>query len=163
MNLSPARSRFARLPAASRDGHCCLCPRPSEHRIARREYCAAHASAILDAIRERVIVAESLSGVGVQSGRLRPDHGPGCAELTCSSCGAGWVGRLLAPCPWCELAGERLIAHQARMLLHPTLPDRGDSRRRAALEAWAERLVRGVSAELITRAEAIGAWRREAA
>lgn len=100
------------------------------------------------------------SGAGRQRGPLRPDWGEDWAELACDRCGASWVGPIGEACDWCAVALERMRVWQAEKLLQPELPDRDDARRRHSLEAWAERLARGVEAELITAAEARAAFDR---
>jgi replicative DNA helicase len=56
-----------------------------------------------------------LDGVGRQAGPLRPDYGPGYADLICDQCGAGWVGKIDDPCTWCEDAKVRLLEEQRRL------------------------------------------------
>jgi hypothetical protein len=56
-----------------------------------------------------------LDGVGRQAGPLRPDYGPGYADLICDQCGAGWVGKIDDPCTWCEDAKARLLEEQRRL------------------------------------------------
>lgn len=141
----------------------CFCGQPATRTLGSVAYCDGCYETIVAPIRERVITAEALDGVGVRApaGRDRPDHGPGFVELACHQCGAGWVGYIGDPCTWCQDALEHMQQWQAEILLRPELPDPGDARYEAAVQAWGERLERGVSVGLVTTQQALAALQRQ--
>jgi hypothetical protein len=71
------------------------------------------------------------------------------------------VGPIGEPCSWCTDALDNMRQWQAEILLRPELPDADDDRYEAAVQAWAERLGRGVRAELITESQMVAAISRE--
>lgn len=136
---------------------CSACGEPGYRNVAARGYCRRHFAALLATFDPAVF---EMRGFGVQAGPPRPDHGAGFMELECVVCGAGWVGELLDPCPWCMASLERMARWQAERLLDPDLPDPDDRRFDGARRAWAERLARGVEVGLITERQARRAWAR---
>lgn len=103
----------------------------------------------------------ALNGNGRQSGALRPDFGPGWAELTCPDCGAGWVGPIGEPCGYCQRVVELMREHQAELVARPPDVDSDDQRYAAAIAAWGQRLHRAVAAGLLTRGRARAIYERE--
>jgi hypothetical protein len=101
-----------------------------------------------------------LDGIGMQAGPLRPDWGPGWADLQCDRCDATWTGPLGEDCAWCANALERMVTWQAELTLIAPDIDPADERYDGAMEAWAERLAVAVDAEIITEAQADQAWQR---
>jgi len=91
---------------------------------------------------------------GEQYGPLRPDYGPGWADLRCVTCGATWTGHIGEDCGWCDRRLELTRQYQAELLRDFELPDIDDIRRPAALEAWAQRLTVAVEAGTITADQA---------
>jgi hypothetical protein len=73
----------------------CFCGQPATRTLAAIPYCDGCAETILAPLRERH------PSNGQQVGPLRPDYGPGWAELGCTTCGATWVGHIGEPCPAC--------------------------------------------------------------
>jgi hypothetical protein len=73
----------------------CFCGQPATRTLAAVPYCDPCAEVVLAPIRERH------PSNGQQVGPLRPDYGPGWAELGCTTCGATWVGYIGEPCSWC--------------------------------------------------------------
>jgi hypothetical protein len=138
----------------------CFCGQPATRTLAAVAYCDACAEVVLAPIRRRVAEHHGI-GFGEQHGTLRPDWGPRYAELECCLCEAGWVGPIGEPCSWCTDALDNMRQWQAEILLRPELPDADDDRYEAAVQAWAERLGRGVRAELITESQMVAAISRE--
>ena len=97
---------------------------------------------------------------GTQSGPLRPDWGDQWAELTCTTCGAGWVGPIGEQCAWCDLALERQRQWQAELVLRPPEVDQDDEHYQARMTAWRGRLRRAVEAGLIDERQAHHAFLR---
>lgn len=90
----------------------CHCGQPATRLLGARPYCDECAQEILAPIR-----AKHPSN-GQQTGPLRPDYGPGWAELTCTTCGYQWVGTIGEPCGRCV---ERLEdGRKATLALVPT-------------------------------------------
>lgn len=102
-----------------------------------------------------------MTGVGRQRGALRPNWGASWADLACDRCGATWTGPIDEACAYCAIAEARLVGYQAEILLHPELPDIDDVRRACAVEAWGERLARGVHAGIVKPTQAAHAYERE--
>lgn len=162
-------------------GPCVGCDGPPTRTLGRYPYCQDCADEVLDDIRARALARTGV-GIGVSTGRHRPEYGRRIFDLTCSACSATWSGEPSMPCPWCERALERQVADQRQMLLDPAWlhGDDGDPRydglsdvdklvwdrtrnqvRGAdSLTAWAERLARGVQCGLITETEARAAFDR---
>jgi hypothetical protein len=103
----------------------------------------------------------TLTGIGHQQGPHRLDWGPGWADLKCDQCDATWTGPIGETCHYCVVALENMRRWQADIILHPQLPDIDDTRRTAAVHAWAQRLATAVRAGLITRQQADNAYQRE--
>lgn len=101
-----------------------------------------------------------MAGTGRQQGPLRPDWGPGWADLECDECAATWTGPLDEPCPWCDIAEERQRQWQGELLLAVELPDPHATNYTAAVTGWAARLRRGIEADIITEPQARRAWER---
>jgi hypothetical protein len=106
-------------------------------------------------------VTVTLTGHGAQHGPMRPDWAPGFADLQCDQCKATWTGPIGEPCGYCAVALENMRRWQAEKLLRPELPDPADTRRPAAIVAWARRLAVAVKAGHITRTHADAAYQRE--
>ena len=113
-----------------------------------------------------------LDGYGVQLGALAPEHGADFAHLRCSSlrCAATWVGRPGEPCGYCrnrryvlDDATEAEDAERAIRdhILTPPLRYQAESRPDYAhrLNEWGRRMNRAVQAGIISKAEAMKAWR----
>lgn len=144
----------------------CSCGQPATRTLCAVAYCHNCAETILTPIRQRVTAREPerepSMGIGYQHGLLRPDHGDGWADLQCDVCGATWVGPLGEDCAYCLRWLELAQKVQREHLLRPELPDVDDERYEAAVEAWAERLGRGIAAELVTETQVTAAIQREA-
>ncbi|HWL44131.1 MAG TPA: hypothetical protein VNQ73_14410 [Ilumatobacter sp.] len=136
---------------------CSTCGAAGVLNLGTRGYCTTHASEILRSFDPSVW---SLRGRWIQTGCLRPDHGPGYAECECPACGAGAVVLVGSRCAYCEVIREKLAVWQASRVLTPPDCDIDDARRPAALEAWAERMVTAAEAGIITASEAHRAWDR---
>lgn len=133
---------------------CCRCTELAVRMLGTEAFCAEHLEAVLGPIRERVADRDPFGGHGRQDGPLRPEYGPGWADVRCDRCSATWVGRIGDPCGWCDRSLALLLDMQREVLLHPELPDPDDQRRNAAEVAWAERLGRAVKVGLIPLATA---------
>ncbi len=131
---------------------------PGSRPVAAQDWCEPCWLTFRDDVTRRVIT-ETPSTL-VQRGVLRPDHGAGMAEVECLSCAATLVAVPLDPCPYCEVAWERMVQWQAEKLLRPQLPDPDDVRFLASAQAWLDRMAVGVSAGIITEAQARSAWER---
>ena len=81
-------------------------------------------------------------------------------HLACNACAATWVGLPGEPCDWCQEALERQQGYQADLLLQPPDVDRDDANYETRMEAWVERMIVGVEADLITQQQADRAWHR---
>jgi hypothetical protein len=95
----------------------CFCGRPATRTLAAIPYCDPCAEVVLAPIRER-----HPSNGQQQVGPLRPDYGPGWAELGCTTCGATWVGHIGEPCSSCM---DRI--DEPRRLKLATIPNYDDS------------------------------------
>lgn len=146
---------------------CSRCPEPSVRMLGTEAFCTECAEAFLAPIRERVAdldrERDPFAGHGRQDGPLRPDYGPGWADVRCDRCSATWVGKIGDSCGWCERSLALLLDMQREVLLHPDLPDPDDTRRKEAEGAWAERLGRAVAAGLLEKPIAENALLRELA
>lgn len=138
---------------------CSECGERGVKNLLTRGYCADHLSALLATFGSGV--GHPGPSIGVCWGLPQPAHGAGYWELRCLACGATWTGRPGEPCDWCERADENLRRWQAELLLRPELPDTADKRRADSLEAWCDRLRRGIDAGLISDYQAESALRRE--
>ena len=139
----------------------CACGQPATRTLGARPYCDECAEEVLAPIRKRVARRDGV-GYGEQAGKARPDWGAGWYDLACNLCAATWVGPLHERCAWCQTALDHMRTWQAEILLDPDLPDADDARYKAACEAWAERLGRGVRSALVTEQQAMAALQREA-
>ncbi len=137
---------------------CPVCSEPARRTLGSRAYCRLGAEDLLEPLRDRVLTDEGGIGWGRQSGPLRPDWGPGWADLECTTCGATWTGPLGEVCGWCVRTHELLIGAHRAMLLRPQDLD-NDAKRvdRARRLAWA------VQHELVTEHEAHAAIARQEA
>lgn len=99
------------------------------------------------------------SSVGLPAGIYRPELGPAIRDLECNVCGAGWAGIIGEPCWWCQRGREIQLEHQADLLLKRPDVHPDDVTYGARMDAWAERLVRGVEAGIITERQALHAGR----
>jgi bacterioferritin-associated ferredoxin len=140
---------------------CSTCPAPAVRTLGVDSYCAVCANAILDPIRERVILPTGFDGTGREI-TPRPDCGIGWSDLKCSVCSATWTGRPNESCGWCRNRYKSMLANQRQLTLRPNLPSRNDPKRIGALDAWAQRLARAVRSEIVTEADARDALDREA-
>jgi hypothetical protein len=136
---------------------CSECGAPGIRNLGARGYCMAHLTEVWRLIRPEVWLTEG-GGHGLPE-LMRPDHGEGFAELTCSCCGASWVGAAFARCPWCVALLERMRESSAAAVMTP--PDPDDLHYEERMRAWAERLARAVDAGVVRRERAVAAWRRE--
>ena len=82
---------------------------------------------------------------GWQNGPLRPDWGPGFADLRCS-CSATWVGPIGEACTVCDAVKER---HRQQLFAGPCDGEDADG--------WARRLGHNVIAGVMTEHEALKA------
>lgn len=135
----------------------CRCGAPGVQNLCAHGYCAHHLGELLESFDPS---AFTLNGRWLQDGCMRPDHGEHYAECRCLACGAGAVAVIGSPCGFCEAARERLVAWQRERLLRPELPDPDDARYEAAALAWARRLARAATAEIVTEAQARAALAR---
>jgi hypothetical protein len=103
-----------------------------------------------------------LDGIGMQAGPLRPDWGPGWADLQCDRCDAQWTGRIGEPCWWCERTLELMRAEQVERSLRAPEIAVDDERYERAMIAWGKRLRELVAADVITETQARTAWERQA-
>ena len=87
------------------------------------------------------------------------NHGSGMYDLACVSCDATWTGVPGDPCWWCARAAEIQTDHQIDLLLQAPDVHPDDVRYVGMMTAWAERLVVGVEAGLITERQAHSATR----
>jgi hypothetical protein len=101
-----------------------------------------------------------LDGLGMQAGPLRPDWGPGWADLQCDRCDATWTGPLGEDCAWCANALERMVAWQAELTLIAPDIDPADERYDGAMVAWGKRLRVAVEAGIISDHQSRSAWER---
>lgn len=139
----------------------CACGRPATRTIAAVDHCDTCTETILTPLRKKIARSDGV-GFGEPTGKMRPDWQPGYAELTCNTCAATWIGPAYERCAWCHTALEHMRAWQAEIVLRPELPDHDDARYQDAAGAWAERLGRAVTAELVTPSQAAAAIAREA-
>lgn len=120
-------------------------------------FCAAHLVALYATFGPEAWVD---GGVGLQSGPARPEYGPLEYDLTCCCCGAGWTGIPGDPCGWCQRGREIQLDHQADLLLHAPDVDQDDDLYQSRMKGWADRMIIGVTAGLITARQAETAWTR---
>lgn len=135
---------------------CDTCGNPGVRNVAAKGYCAHHLHVLYATFGPEAWVD---GGVGLQSGRACPEYGPLEYELTCCCCGATWTGIPGDACHWCRRAIEIQIDHQIDLLLTPPDVDPDDITFDAKIEAWAERLARGIKSGLITKQQAEAAAR----
>lgn len=137
---------------------CRHCGNPGVHNLGAHGYCAEHLSRLYRTFAEDIWQA---NGVGLASGRLRPEYGPLMADLECIACRASWVGVPGDPCLWCRDHRDRLLRYQRELVLRvPTSSDDDLTPLDHRLRAWAGRLRRAAEVGLITRDEAELAWQR---
>jgi hypothetical protein len=67
-------------------------------------YCSACLGALF-ATFDPVVFADN--GVGLLSGAMRDEYGPGVGDLTCNHCDARWVGTPGERCVWCRSRRHR--------------------------------------------------------
>ncbi|HRE00290.1 MAG TPA: hypothetical protein PLV68_03270, partial [Ilumatobacteraceae bacterium] len=129
----PKRSHSATYATTSRSGE---------------GYCTTHYTELIrDKVRPE---AYGGKGIGLQFGPLRPDYGPGIADLQCTCCDATWTGLIGERCTFCSDNLEVQRNYQVELILRRPDMDRTDVRYPAALEAWAIRLANAVNAGRIT-------------
>lgn len=102
------------------------------------------------------------SEIGMPCGLQRPEFGPNIHDLQCVTCEATWCGVPGDPCWWCERATQRQIDHQIDLLLAVPDIDPDDDNYELRMDSWADRMVVGVEAGLITQQQADTAWHRAA-
>lgn len=136
---------------------CDRCGNPGVRNVGAEGYCSVHLAEMYARFDPAVF---ALNGVGLQSGLVRPEFGPLFYDLTCCACDATWAGVPGETCYWCASSYNRMIFDQAEMLLEPPDVDPDDRLYDTRMQAWAERLARGVDAEIITDIEATQAWKR---
>lgn len=100
------------------------------------------------------------ASVGLPAGIYRPELGPAVRDLTCNVCGAGWAGIIGDPCWWCQRGREIQLDHQADLLLHAPDVDQDDDLYQSRMKGWADRMIIGVTAGIITARQAETAWTR---
>lgn len=100
------------------------------------------------------------ASVGMPCGQYRPELGPAIRDLECNVCGAGWAGIVGDPCGWCQRGREIQLDHQADLLLRAPDVDPDDDLYRSRMKGWADRMIIGVTAGLITARQAETAWTR---
>lgn len=153
--LPPVVSRDDSHTPAGADGPrapwpCHLCSLAGVRNVGTRGYCASHLSDLYKLLGSGPV---GLSGIAVQSGRLRPEFGNSYADVRCDTCNATWVGVIGSPCAWCARHHQILVLEQRRSLLR--IPDTTDER---ALLAWRSLLQNAVRAGVLDRQEAEGVW-----
>jgi hypothetical protein len=149
------------IPMSIHPGEVCRdCGDQAERTVGAVALCICCADEILDPIRDRVIEAATLDGVGYQIGVLRPEFGRHAADLECCSCRASWVGIPGEPCGWCERRRNAAVIEQGELVLRSPLPHSSDVRFDAAAAAWAERLAVAVRAGIVGEAEARRVFRQ---
>lgn len=131
-----------------------MTPKPCRHgcgpgvkNLGKHGYCGTHLAELYGRFDKAVFL---LNGVGLQSGRMRPDWGPTYADLTCVACDATWTGPIGEPCSWCADARDRLVGWQADKVLDPPDVDPDDATYDNVMRGWADRLNRAVDADIIT-------------
>jgi hypothetical protein len=132
---------------------CSTCSAASVRTLGSGSYCEVCANAILDPIRERVILPTGFDGTGREISP-RPDCRNRWADLECSVCSATWTGRTGESCGWCEQRYKSMLAEQRDLLIHPSLPEPTDQHFDRAVDSWVERIGRGVLAGIVTESDA---------
>lgn len=135
-------------------GPCYECGHTAVKRLGTQSMCVNHLGELYATFDPANIPPDA--AFGYQVGSERPDWGLMYADLACCRCGAGWVGVPGEQCWWCRSGQEVLQDHQADLLLK--VPEDGPDLERR-IEAWAERLVVGVEAGIITAHQARNAGR----
>lgn len=130
---------------------CARCGLPGVRNLGTRGYCSEHLAELFATFDPRVF---ALAGLGVPSGRARPDLGPSVQELRCIADPTHtWCGVAGERCDYCADERERLLKFERERLLR--VPDEcGEN----AIRAWGERLRRSVQCGIITKAEARRVW-----
>lgn len=136
---------------------CHACGEAGVRNLGAFGYCATHLAALYATFDPAVFDA---AGVGLPAGRQHPEFGPGVEDLRCGRCDATWCGVAGDPCGWCQDALARQQGYQIDLLLEPPGVDKDDAHYAARMGAWAERLVVGEAAGLITQAQSDTAWKR---
>ena len=136
---------------------CTRCGLPGIKNLGTAGYCAEHLRQLYERFSPDVF---ALAGVGLQSGPLRPEWGPGVADLECNSCGAGWTGHVGEACWYCERMRAVMATHQADILTKEPDVDPADARYEAIMLAWGERLRRAVEAGVLDKSKAAAVWRK---
>ena len=77
----------------------CSCGAPGVRNVGTHGYCSACLGALF-ATFDPVVFADN--GVGLLSGAMRDEYGPGVGDLTCNHCDARWVGTPGERCAWCR-------------------------------------------------------------
>jgi hypothetical protein len=167
--------------APAESGPCHACGGDPTRTLGRFPYCDDCADERLTDIRARVLARDGI-GHGVGVGRALPEYGPRHILLSCTVCGAGWVGRYGERCHWCQTALQRQLADQRAELLWPSWQasdagaprydelsevdrrvwdrTRGQGHGAGSRRAWCRRLAGAVRAGLVTFDEAEAAMRR---
>lgn len=136
---------------------CHACAAPGIRNLGKDGYCGTHL-AVLYRTFNPLVFADG--GVGLPSGRQHPEYGPGIEDLTCCRCEATWAGTPGDPCWWCQRAHEIMADYQADLVRRPPDVDPEDLHYEARMDAWADRLVVGVRAGVISAEQAEQAWHR---
>lgn len=144
----------------ARELHPCRCGAPGAHPAGTVDLCPICFDRLLGDVRARHVAEIGSVGFGRQDGPVRPDWGPGWAELRCTVCDATWTGIVGEDCGYCIRFLEIAQDAQRAVLLRPELPDE-PTRRADALRTWAHRLRDAVAADLVTDWEARAAWDRQ--
>ena len=99
-------------------------------------------------------------GRGWQTGKLAPEFGPRYAELTCCACAATWTGLPGEGCWWCQQSHQRMLEHQAELVLRAPDVDPDDGTYEARMNAWGEQLERATQSGIVTAEQAGKTWER---
>lgn len=137
---------------------CTACGASGARNIGAKGYCVTHLAELFGTFDPAVFTNR---GVGVPSGAARPDLGPSIADLRCNSCGATWAGLAGEPCWWCERSRQRMLEHQAELVLTAPDVDPDDALHDDVMGAWTGRLRVAIEAGIIEERDAERVLRRE--
>lgn len=83
---------------------CTTCGEPGVRNLGTDGWCALHLAELLGRF-DPLTFADN--GVGLLCGVVRPEYGPGVADVACNACGATWAGVPGEACVWCHVRRER--------------------------------------------------------
>lgn len=141
------------------NGGCTRCGAPAVRQLALDGYCLSH---LVELLRTFSPNAWGDVGVMLPAGPRHPEWGDDQYDCTCARCGATHIAAPLEACPWCIDSVHARNQHQRELLLTPPDVDPADQNFAAVVNAWGDRMERGILAGLITRSQADAVWRREA-